>query len=671
MKKILIFSGTSEGRKLAEFLSEAKISSIVSVATEYGKTVMEENEYITVREGRMNESEMEQFLAEQKISIVIDATHPFATEVSQNIKAVTAKQNLPYLRLKRNTRVSEEAKENCRWFADTASCAKALKKTTGKILLTTGSKELKAFAEEIQEKDRLFVRVLPSVESLSICQSNGIMGKQVIAMQGPFTEQMNEALLQQYHIDYLVTKETGKSGGFFEKISAAEKCGITTFVIGNPETESGYEFLELLKELEKLLQISFGKFEGKETTSKFSFHLIGMGMGNAKSLTKEAEEALQEADIVFGAKRLLAGIDTGRRKVPYYRAEDILKYLKTMPETFKIAVVFSGDTGFYSGAERFCQEIGNEHEIKIYPGVSSLSYFAGRLHMSWQDVKIVSLHGQKADILQAVRENKKTFFLLSGAEDVREIGQVLAEQSIAQVRIHVGYQLSYPEEEVFIGLTPKECRNIEKPGLYVCLVENEEIKTRTLEVLTPGIPDAEFVRAKVPMTKEAVREVSLCKLRLTPEAVVYDVGSGTGSISIECARLSPHIQVIALERKEAAVALLKENQKKFALSNITCIRTEAPQGLENLPVPTHAFIGGSGGNLKEILKALYQKNPKMRIVVNAVTLETIGELMDCLHEFPVTDADLTQLQVSKAELLGSCHLMKAGNPVLIAAFQFC
>ena len=147
--------------------------------------------------------------------------------------------------------------------------------------------------------------------------------------------------------------------------------------------------------------------------------------------------------------------------------------------------------------------------------------------------------------------------------------------------------------------------------------------------------DAEFIRDKVPMTKEEVREVSICKLKLYQKAIVLDIGSGTGSLAVEMAKLSPDIQVYAVEQKSEALTLIERNKEKFQVENVTLIRASAPEGMEKLPKATHAFIGGSGGKLKEILRVLYEVNPRMRVVMNAISMETICELKEILTVYPI------------------------------------
>ena len=171
------------------------------------------------------------------------------------------------------------------------------------------------------------------------------------------------------------------------------------------------------------------------------------------------------------------------------------------------------------------------------------------------------------------------------------------------------------------------------------------------------------------MTKEEVRSVSLSKLRLTEDSICYDVGAGTGSVSVEMALRADQGQVFAIEKKEEAAALLEENKQKFAVDNLEIIKGEAPQALENLPAPTHAFIGGSSGNLKEIVALLLGKNPQVRIVINCITLETISEALDVLKEYGFQQREVVQLAASRSKEIGRYHLMMGENPIYIITCQ--
>ncbi|MCI7790790.1 MAG: precorrin-6A reductase [Lachnospiraceae bacterium] len=670
MKEVLIFAGTTEGRRLSEYLVEAGIAHTVCVATEYGEIVLKEHPLVTIHQGRMQEQEIRAFILEKDYAAVIDATHPYAEVITQNIKSAMNGLPVSYYRLQRE--MTEVSYEKLVCFDSHEACALALEKVKGNILLTTGSKELIPYTSREGLRERLYVRVLPSVESITLCEEKGICGKQILALQGPFSTELNEAIIHQYRIACLVTKESGMQGGYTWKLEAARNAGIPVFVIRNTATKEGLSFEEVCQKMDEL-------YERKPV---FEIILAGTGMGVDKNLTKEAYEAIMQADILLGAERMIRDYEPRIEKKPYYQAAKIIPYLKELQEKRiaanikRVVILFSGDSGFYSGCESLYQSLEQEISkgtlsatLRILPGISSISYLAACTGVSYQDAAIRSTHGKacwQQELLETIKYHTMTFLLTSGVKDIRELGQLLIENGLKECTIIAGYQLSYPEQELY-RLTTEECCRLQKEGLYTCLIQNPYAKPR---LLTHGIADEEFLRDKVPMTKEEVRGVSICKLRLEEGAVLYDIGSGTGSIAVETARLSETVQVYAIERKEEAISLIERNCKKFGVQNVSIINTLAPEGLSKLPKPTHAFLGGSGGKLKEIMIELYQRNPELRVVINAISMETICEMKEVLAQFPVKDLDIVQLQTSKAKKIGEYHLMQAQNPVWICSFSF-
>lgn len=728
MKQILIFAGTTEGRVLAERLCSLQMPCTVCVATQYGGQVMGERPGLTVRTGRMGPEEMRCFIREGDYAAVVDATHPYATLVSKYIRESIQGLSMPYLRLKRDTDMAgtmQEEPGRLLYFDSHEACAAYLAGTKGNILLTTGSRELAVYAGAVS-RSRLFVRVIPSIESLQACNACEIVGRQIIAMQGPFLSEMNRALIAQFHIRYLVTKESGTTGGFGEKVEAACAAGILALVIGNPEQNEGVSMEEAVNRLlewtgvQKTQAVSampektagaaqeeagqMGREEddratpeeaegktqevmewnrkwnrvgpGKAESPLHQIVLLGMGMGDRRLLTGEVQEKLEQAEVVFGAKRLLhesaAWIHPEEVK-PYYLAEDILPWLQAQECGRKVAVLFSGDTGFYSGAGklyRVLQQAVEQGElrarVKLYPGICAVSYLAASLGVSWEDAAVKSIHGREINLPGLLQNHARTFLLLSGREDVNRIGKIMLENHLQEAKIYLGFQLSYPEEQIRC-LTPQECMQITQKGLYCCMIYNERAAQH---VLTPGLSDRLFTRDRVPMTKEEIRILSVCKLRLTQESVLYDIGSGTGSVSVECARLSEKIRVYAIDCNPAAIELTAGNAVKQGLCNIQTVHGSAPDAIRKLPTPTHAFIGGSGGELGEILKLLYRKNPAMRVVVNVASLETIAELAALLPKLSLREREIIQVQIARENSAGRYHLMKAENPVYIAAFCF-
>lgn len=725
MSKILIFSGTTEGRKLSEHLCEKRIEHTVCVATEYGEIVLQENPYATVHMGRMDREEMSRFFAEQKCEIVVDATHPYAAVVTENIKhAVESVNHIKYLRLKRDTDISADY-DNIQYFLNNEMCAEALKNTDGNILLTTGSKELSVYCAEQSVKERLYVRVLPGIESISLCMQNEIAGKHILALQGPFSTQLNEALIDQYDIKCLVTKKSGAAGGWNEKIVAAKNKGIPVFVVGQSVRDDGMSFDEVCEYLDRNyfdrgienvdtgFSLENGLQKDKSDTLEnpnIRFHILlaGIGMGNADCMTGAVAEAIKNADILLGARRMVEKYDAKIDKKPYYLAEQIIPYLhevyaensaqnfdvnanhiknyneiknksivKSSSYTINVLILFSGDTGFYSGSRKLYAAIKNEittgkldADVSVLPGISSVSYMAAAIGETYSDAYICSIHGVKlSNITSRLSHHAKTFMLMSGVKDVNMLGQILNKDEkygLQNSIITVGYQLSYPDEKI-MQLSPQECMQLQQEGLYICMIKNPDPVAKNV---TPHIKDAEFIREKVPMTKEEIRHISICKLNLKSNSVLYDVGSGTGSIAVEAASLSDDIEVYAIEQKENAVQLITQNKEKFGLDNIYVISAKAPDGMDELPTPTHAFIGGSGGNLKDIIESLKAKNPHIRLVINAISMETICEIKEILSTYDIKNEDIVQMQTSRSKKIGNYHLMQAENPVWICSFEF-
>ena len=662
MKKPLIFSGTTEGRTLSEKLTASGIAHIVCVATEYGELVMEPSELADVRTGRMTALEMYD-LMKSEADKVFDATHPYAADVSHNILTACLAADKEYVRIHRDIDSELFPKDaDVHVFENAAECAAALSETEGNILLTTGSKELSVYASDEDVRSRLYARVLPSRESISLCEEAGLSGKHIIAMQGPFSMETDLALIRQFGIKTLVTKSSGSAGGAPDKIRAAAKAGIPVYMIGRPAEETGLSLNDVL-----------AKYFG--IRSRMSIDLIGIGPGGKDLLTADAAEAIEKAEIMFGASRMISAYE-GRRAYPYYKAEDIIPVLeKEIPA--RAAVLFSGDTGFYSGAEKLAPALrvwayrsGTDCEVMTHPGISSFAYLAAKAGVSYQDAKLVSIHGcsgdkkAAAELVNSVRYNGKTFVLLSGTADVKLMGELLGDNGLTDVSIILGFQLSYPEEIVGV-IRAEDCGKVTEPGLYTAIVVNDHPDTKAI---LPVISDDEMIRGKVPMTKENIRHLSVMKLGLTEGATVYDIGSGTGSVACEIAAQSSSIEVYAIEKKEEACSLIGQNAAKFGLSNIEIIQGTAPEALKGLEPPTHVFIGGSSGELREILSALSEMCRSVRVVINAVSLETMAEIHSVLKHFAISDLSIEQVSVSRARELGNYHLMNAENPVMIAAF---
>ena len=342
MCNICVFAGTTEGRELAEFLAGQPVQATVCVATEYGETLLPEAENVTVLAGRIPVENIIRMLQETRFDLVIDATHPYATSITESISTACRETETEYLRLLRQ---SSQQTEDVVCVENAAAAAAFLARTQGHILLTTGSKELAAYSAIPDFAQRVYARVLPMDASLEACRAAGLTAAHIIAMQGPFSEEMDLATLRFADAAWMVTKDGGEAGGFPAKVSAARKAGAGLVVIGRPPQREGLPFTAVLD----VLCERFG------CTVRPQVRIVGIGPGSREAMTHEVSEAIETADCLIGAKRMLEAV--ARQGQPTYDAiapQDIADFIRTHREYRRFAVVMSGDTGFFS-------EIGRAH----------------------------------------------------------------------------------------------------------------------------------------------------------------------------------------------------------------------------------------------------------------------------------------------------------------------
>lgn len=649
MYKVIVFAGTTEGREIAEFLDRKGISAHICVATEYGEQLLQGGQNLEISHERLNAEEMELLIKEKKCEMVIDATHPYAAEVTINIKKACEAAEVSYIRVLRENQENQNSGD-CLYADSVEDAVALLEHTKGNILATTGSKEAAKYTALTDYESRVFLRVLSLPDVVKQCKELGFQGKNLICMQGPFSKELNIAMLRQWDCKYLVTKMSGATGGFQEKIDAARICGCISVIIGRPLKESGLSVNECKR-------ILCQKFSLK---SQAEISLVGIGMGSAETRTVEASRAIRESDLLIGARRMIDSCrEFGKDCYVEYDSQKIAQYLAEHPEYEKVAVLLSGDPGFNSGAKKLLDVLGNQ--VKVISGISSASYFMSRIQKSWDDVLITSAHGKHTNLVSLIKRNKKVFSILGTRNGIQNLAQEMAALGLNRAQLYTGECLSYPDEKIRKG-APEDFLNYEADPLSVVYVENPDAQK---EYVTHGIPDTEFLREKVPMTKEEVRTVSLSKLHLEEDSVCYDVGAGTGSVSIEMASRAWNGKVYAIEKKALAVELLKKNREKFAVENLEIIEGTAPEALENLEPPTHAFIGGSSGKMETILRLLLEKNPSVRIVINCIALETVSETLQCLKTLPVKEEEILQISVSKGKSVGNYHMMMGENPIYI------
>lgn len=648
-RKILIFAGTTEGRHLVEYLQKYAVRLHVCVATPYGERLLKASENISVSHERMDAHQMSALMQNFLPDYVVDATHPYADEVTKNIRAACDACKCSYLRLVREKMSGEGL---VTYVTSTDEAVAVLQKTEGNILVTTGSKELKAYTQLENYKERVYARVLSVKSSVEQCEASGIEGKHLICMQGPFSVEMNRVILKDYQISWMVTKESGRSGGFLEKYEACQQMGTKMLVIGRPDEDEGLSYHEMCRYFREQLNL----------TPSYKVTLVGIGLGSQAFMTEAAKKACEEANVCIGAKRMLGVVPQGKKTVCMYKTEEILRWLFEHPEYDNAAVLFSGDIGFYSGAKKLREQLENEEnvEVRVISGISSGIYLCNRLGISWEDVRFLSMHGRALPLISYVRTNEKLVILTENADKIRAMMKTLVSYGYGALKTAIGCRLGYADEKISAGTAADFCE-YSGDALAVIYLEN----VRASKSLRLGIPEDTWIRGKVPMTKEEVRCVSISKMRLGQKMTVYDIGAGTGSVSVEAALQIPDGRVYAIEQKAEAIELIEKNKQKFGADTLEIISGKAPEAIRTLPPPDVVFIGGSGGQMKEILKLVLQKNPRVRVVINAIALETVAEVLAFFEETKPKMCEVIQLQVSKGKIAGAYHMMMGQNPVYI------
>ena len=386
--------------------------------------------------------------------------------------------------------------------------------------------------------------------------------------------------------------------------------------------------------------------------------LIGMG-ASADTLTAEAREALGRAELVAGAQRLLDALPAGvtAERVPAVQPADVLAAVAGAQNA---VVLYSGDTGFYSGAAGLLARLKEAGiPARVLPGLSSVQMLAAALGRPWQDWKLVSAHGRPCDPVAAVCGGQPAFFLTgTGESGPAALCAQLTAAGLGTLPVTVGENLGLASRRIFAGTAAGAAG--ERFGPLAVLLAEPAFR---LPARTPGWPDETFVRAEgVPMTKRAVRAQVLAQLALCPGETVWDVGAGTGSVSLEMAYANGGAPVWAVERLPEACAVLEENRRRLGGWNVRPVSGEAPAALAGLPAPDAVFIGGTRGRLGPILDAALAANPAVRICLTAIALETLAAALDACTARGL-EAEITQ--IAAAHAAGRPHLLRAENPVFL------
>lgn len=387
-------------------------------------------------------------------------------------------------------------------------------------------------------------------------------------------------------------------------------------------------------------------------------YLIGTGVDGARTLTREAADVVAESELLIGASRMLEPFaDCGKPMVCEYAPERIAEVLKSAPSDIA-AVLLSGDIGFFSGAKRLLPLLDGM-EVRCIPGISSIAYFCAKLGISYERMQFVSLHGRSAAIALPVKTHERCGFLLGGEISAAQVCKRLCAFGLGGVTVHIGENLGGKTEQIVSGAAA-DLTGYAGQKLAVLITENADF----LRHLPSCIPDSAFQRGAVPMTKSVVRGTSVSLLKIENDSVCWDIGCGTGSVSIEMAYRCPNGKVFAFDKNPAAVQLTQENAMQFGCDNITVTEGICPDCLADAAVPDKVFIGGSAGRLQEVFACIFSKNPHADIAVTAVSLETLHEAQMCFASYGAA-CEIMQIAVTQTNRIGTHTMLSAQNPVFL------
>lgn len=390
--------------------------------------------------------------------------------------------------------------------------------------------------------------------------------------------------------------------------------------------------------------------------------VVGAGMGNIELLTETAKQIITNSLNITAPERFKKSLIQLNENIQYLNLKNTIKYIKNTNED--ITIVVSGDVGFFSMSDNLLSMFSNDFEIKFINGLNSMQYFASKLCISYKDWKCLSFHGRNNfSLLGSVSYNEFTFILAGGEFTPEYICSILSDYGMGDISVTVGENLSYDDEKI-ISSTAYNISKMSFDSLSVLLIHNKNYVNNFIP-----IKDSDFLRSNVPMTKEAVRWYSVNKLEIQPSDIVFDIGAGTGSVSVEMARKAFDGIVIAFEKDKEAVNLISANMKKLGAYNINIIECKAPDNNCTF-VPNKVFIGGTGGNLFIILEWLKQISTNFKIVINCITLETLSDALHYLKELDFSNIDVVCINAARSKKVGSYNIMNAENPVYIISGDY-
>lgn len=393
-------------------------------------------------------------------------------------------------------------------------------------------------------------------------------------------------------------------------------------------------------------------------------YLIGAGIAGWEGFSAKALEVIDKAEVLIGHQRHLDIFpDYPGEKQPLEDLSMMLDYLKTTDK--RVVVLGSGDPNFF-GVARFLLRNLHKDRIEIFPNVTSIQYAFARIKEPWDDAIFVSVHGRGLKgAIDRIVAAEKAAVLTDSTNTPAMIARELVHRGAEGYDAWLCEDMGTPAEK----FTKTDVRGLAElqasPLNILILIKTWEPNLEHYPVI--GIDDEEFATAKKLITKQEVRAVTLGKLKLQDDLVMWDIGAGSGSVSIEASNLMPNGKIYALEKNPQYIVFVRGNLKKFVARNVVLIEAYAPEGLDDLPDPDRVFIGGSGGMLEDIIDAVDKRLKSDGVIVlNAVTLDTLTKAVEFLEDHGYT-VEVTCVNIAKTRGLTEFKMFEAHNPVYIVA----
>ncbi len=642
MIKLIIFTATEDGAELVKRCSKDSrfMTDVFILGTNQFKIRSASNTMLFSDE--FDPVSVAARIASVRPDFVIDAS-PEDSEISKDIKLISKTSRVRYVRM-----IGSELKpEHSCIYADNAKHAvRIVNRNKGNVLLTTGTSELPVYSDISAMEQRAFIRLMPDEKAISAAVAVGFSRDNIAVDSPPYTLDSVSELIRKFNIKYLITSENAQD--ILIKEEACLVNNATLVVVKNAE-EDGLT----VEAVWSLIT---------ESAVKRNITIVGVGPGGSDYLCVGGAKAIEKCELLVGEERAIRSLElTGKEVKVFSSAREAYEQICS-GEATDICVAFNGDITLCDEAKELRELLEElDVEVRCIQGVSSVSYLASRLNISWDGIKVAGSSLSVEDMVTAASENRQLFILPEDGRILNDFFKSLVRNGLEKLRICVGSNLTYDDEKIVSGY-PEELIKVKFPTLSTVYIENNSFG----KPLSIGLNDKEFIRGEsVSMLTSEVRACVISKLELKSGSIVYAVGAGTGSVAVEVGFQLDHGIVYALEQRPSSLNILYSNIHKFNLHNVKVIEGDAKDTMLALPAPDAVYIGGTGGSLKRIIKELMEKGKPMRIVATAHTLENVFDLMRVFKDFSLEGLQICQVSVTKGKILEDSTQLKNNDPVFI------